>query len=133
MAADGLITIASALGPKETADQLAAEIEAHGMTVFARIDHAAGAAAVGLDLRPTELLIFGNARGGTPLMQADQAIGIDLPLKGLVYEDAAGKTWLAYNDPCWLARRHGIKALSAPIDAMAAVLGGLAAKATQTG
>jgi uncharacterized protein (DUF302 family) len=103
------------------------------MTVFARIDHAAGAAAVGLDLRPTELLIFGNARGGTPLMQAEQAIGIDLPLKGLVYEDAAGKTWLAYNDPRWLARRHGIKALSAPIDAMAAVLGRLAAKATQAG
>jgi uncharacterized protein (DUF302 family) len=104
--ADGLITLASGLAPKETADRLAAEIEARGMPVFARIDHAAGALATGLALRPTELLIFGNAGGGTPLMQADQAIGIDLPLKAVVYEDAAGKTWLAYNDPHWLARRH---------------------------
>jgi uncharacterized protein (DUF302 family) len=69
------------------------------MTVFARIDHAAGAAEVGLPLRPTELLIFGSAKGGTPLMQSDQAVGIDLPLKALVWEDANGKTWLSYNDP----------------------------------
>src|SRR6266699_6659471 len=81
MAADGLTTIPSSFGPKETMDRLETEIKAKGMTVFARIDHAAGAAEVGLPLRPTELLIFGNAKGGTPLMQAEQAIGIDLPLK----------------------------------------------------
>ncbi|HEX4410270.1 MAG TPA: DUF302 domain-containing protein [Xanthobacteraceae bacterium] len=98
----------SKLGAKETMDRLAAEVKAKGLTVFARIDHAAGAAEVGMQLRPTELLIFGNARGGTPLMQADQRVGIDLPLKALVYEDAAGKVWLAYNDPSWIARRHGL-------------------------
>ena len=85
MAADGLVTLPSSFGPKETMDRLEAAIKAKGMTVFARIDHAAGAAAAGLALRPTELLIFGNARAGTPLMQADQTIGIDLPLKALVY------------------------------------------------
>jgi uncharacterized protein (DUF302 family) len=131
MAADGLITLPSAFAPKATADRLATEVEAKGMTVFARIDHAAAAAAVGLALRPTELLIFGNARGGTPLMQADQAIGIDLPLRAVVYEDAAGKTWLAYNDPHWLAQRHGLgAAVAAPVDAMAAALPALAAAAT---
>jgi uncharacterized protein (DUF302 family) len=80
------------------------------MTVFARIDHAAGAAEAGLSLRPTDLLIFGNARGGTPLMQAAQTMGLDLPLKVLVWQDAAGATWLSWNDPQWLARRHGLGA-----------------------
>jgi uncharacterized protein (DUF302 family) len=107
MAAMGLITVPSDFGPKETLDRLEAAIKAGGMTVFARIDHAAGAASVGLMLRPTELLIFGNARGGTPLMQALQTTGIDLPLKALVYEDASGKAWLAYNEPAWIAQRHG--------------------------
>jgi uncharacterized protein (DUF302 family) len=76
MAADGLITLKSSRGPKETMDRLVAEVEAKGLTVFARIDHAAGAKEAGLALRPTELVIFGNAKGGTPLMQANQAIGI---------------------------------------------------------
>ena len=80
MAADGLITIASSFGAKDTADRLESEITARGLTVFARIDHAAGATQVGLSLRPTEVLIFGNAKGGTPLMQSDQRVGIDLPL-----------------------------------------------------
>jgi uncharacterized protein (DUF302 family) len=102
------------------------------MTVFARIDHAAGAAEAGLPLRPTELLIFGNAKAGTPLMQANQAIGIDLPLKALVFEDAAGKVWLSYNDPRWLAHRHGLGAVAAePVNAMAAALNAAATKATK--
>ena len=130
MAADGLTTVPSTFGPKETMDRLEAEIRAKGMTVFARIDHAAGAVAVGLPLRPTELLIFGSAKAGTPLMQAERAVGIDLPLKALVYEDAAGKVWLAYNDPRWIARRHGIGAVVAPsVDAMAAALDRLAKSA----
>src|SRR6266403_4087233 len=108
MAADGLTTIKSAYGPKETMDRLEAEVKAKGLTVFVRIDHAAGAAAVGLSLKPTELLIFGNAKGGTPLMQSVQTIGIDLPLKALVWQDASGVTWLSYNDPAWLAQRHGL-------------------------
>ena len=131
MTANGLTTLSSVFGPKDTADRLESEIKGRGMTVFARIDHAAGAAAAGITLRPTEVIIFGNARGGTPLMQAQQAIGIDLPLKALVYQDAEGKTWLAYNDPAWLAQRHGIgAAVAANISAMTAVLEAVAAKAT---
>jgi uncharacterized protein (DUF302 family) len=106
--ADGLTTIPSGFGPQDTMNRLETAVKAKGMTVFARIDHAAGAAATGLSLRPTEVLIFGNAKGGTPLMQAVQTIGIDLPLKALVWQDASGKTWLSYNDPDWLAKRHDL-------------------------
>ncbi len=127
MADNGLTTIASRHGVKVTIDRLEAAVSAKGLTVFARIDHAAGAAAVGMPLRPTELLIFGNAKGGTPLMQAQQTIGIDLPLKALAFEDAAGKTWLAYNDPAWLAARHGLAGPDA--NAVPALAGALAALA----
>src|SRR6266581_3773361 len=108
MAADGLTTMRSSHGPKDTMNRLESAVKAKGMTVFARVDHAAGAAEVGLSLRPTELLIFGNAKGGTPLMQSMQTIGIDLPLKALVWQDASGNTWLSYNDPSGLAKRHGL-------------------------
>ena len=97
MAADGLTTIPSSYGPKDTMNRLEAAVKAKGMTIFARIDHAAGASAVGLSLRPTEVLIFGNSKGGTPLMQSVQTIGLDLPLKALVWQDISGKTWLSYN------------------------------------
>jgi len=106
MMADGLVRVLSALGPRETMDRLEAAIKDKGLTVFARIDHAEGARTAGLSLRPTELIVFGNAKGGTPLMQGAQEAGIDLPLKALVYQDAEGKVWLAYNDPHWLADRH---------------------------
>src|SRR5215467_3454270 len=108
MAAEGLTTIQSHFGPKETMTRLEAEVKARGMTVFAHIPHAAGAAAVGVPLRPNDLLVFGNAKVGTPLMQLAPTIGIDLPLKVLVWQDAEGSTWLSYNDPTWLARRHGL-------------------------
>jgi uncharacterized protein (DUF302 family) len=128
----GLTTLPSAHGAKATMDRLEAAIRAKGMTIFARIDHAAGAAEAGLALRPTELLIFGNAKGGTPLMQAAQAIGIDLPLKALVHKDAAGKVWLSYNQPDWLAARHGIgPEVAGSIAAMTRVLAAVAAEATQ--
>jgi len=131
MAADGLTTIQSSYGPKDTIERLEAEVKAKGMTVFARIDHSAGAAAVGLTLRPTELLIFGNAKGGTPLMQSTQAIGIDLPLKALVWQDASGNTWLSYNDPSWLAKRHGLgHEVDAAVGAMTAALNAVARAAT---
>jgi uncharacterized protein (DUF302 family) len=110
MVTDGLTTVPSQFGPKDTVSRLEAEIRGRGMTVFAHIDHAAGAAQVGLALRPTALLIFGSAKGGTPLMQSKQTAGIDLPLKALVWEDAEGKTWLSYNEPGWVARRHGLDA-----------------------
>lgn len=134
MAIDGLITMPSSFAAKKTMDRLEAEIRARGMTVFARVDHAAGAAEIGLPLRPTELLVFGNARGGTPLMQAEQTIGIDLPLKALVFEDAAGKVWLSYNDPHWLAQRHGLgAAVAQTVEAMTAALNAIATNAITIG
>ena len=132
MALDGLKTIPSHFGTKETIDRLEAEIKAKGLTVFARVDHAAGAAAVGMSLRPTELLIFGNARGGTPLMQADQRIGIDLPLKALAYQDDAGKVWLSYIDLHWLAQRYRLgPAVAANVEALSKVLDALASGAAK--
>jgi uncharacterized protein (DUF302 family) len=130
MAAEGLTTLPSGFAPSETMDRLEAEVKARGMTVFARIDHAAGAALAGLSLRPTEVLIFGNAKAGTPLMQSSPTIGIDLPLKMLVWEDADGKVWLSYNEPSWLAKRHGLGNESQSIvEAMTAGLVSLARRA----
>jgi uncharacterized protein (DUF302 family) len=126
---EGLNIVESQFGPAETTDRLLAAVAAHGMAVMARIDHAAAAAQVGMTLRPTEVVVFGNPRAGTPLMQAVQTVGIDLPLKALVWEDDAGRTWLAYNDPTWIAARHGLDA-SEPAVRMAAALAGLAHEAT---
>src|SRR3954463_2523859 len=132
MSADGLNTVSSSFGPEETMKRLEAEVRAKGMTVFARVDHAAGAAEAGLPLRPTDLLIFGAAKGGTPLMQAAQTIGIDLPLKALVWQDEAGSTFLAYNDPAYVAHRHGAGAtVNAAIAAMSAALKDMAEKVTR--
>jgi uncharacterized protein (DUF302 family) len=119
---DGVTTVPSHFGPKETMDRLEAEIRGNGMEVFARIDHAAGAAKVELTLAPTELIIFGNARGGTPLMQSVQTIGIDLPLKALVWQDAAGKTWISYNEPKWIVQRQGVTHAEAVVNKMADLL-----------
>jgi len=105
--ADGLIAVKSPHGPKDTMDRLETLLKQKGLTIFARIDHAAGAARIGQTLRPTEVLIFGNPQGGTPFMQCTQTVGIDLPLKALVWQDASGQVWLGYNDPSFLAQRHG--------------------------
>jgi uncharacterized protein (DUF302 family) len=133
MAAEGLTTIKSNHATKETMDRLEADVKSKGLTVFARIDHAAGAAQVGLPLRPTELLIFGNAKGGTPLMQANQEIGIDLPLKILVWQDQEGTTWLSYDEPSWLATRHGLGHSSeASVNTLGKVVNALAAAAASS-
>ena len=113
-------------------DRLEAEIRAQGMTVFARIDHAAGATEVGLTLPPTELIIFGNARGGTPLMQSVQTVGIDLPLKALVWEDAAGATWLSYNEPGWITQRHSVANVEQVVSKMAGALSAMSRKAADS-
>jgi uncharacterized protein (DUF302 family) len=128
---EGLTSIRSRFGPKETMDRLETEIRAQKMEIFARLDHAAGAAAAGLELRPTELIIFGNARGGTPLMQSVQTVGIDLPLKALVWEDASGTTWLSYNEPSWLAQRHNIPNAEPVVSKMSATLGAMSRNTTQ--
>src|SRR5690348_12603223 len=105
---NGLVTIASNFSVKETIDRLVRTIAPLGLKVFARIDHAAGAQQAGLTLRPTELVVFGNPKGGTPLMQDKQTSGIDLPVKALAWEDADGKVWLTYEEASWIAERHGL-------------------------
>lgn len=105
-AADGLVEVKSPYSVKETMSRLEQIVQERGLNIFARIDHAAGAANVGKSLRPTELLVFGNPQGGTPFMQCTQTTGIDLPLKALVWEDANQQVWLGYNDPAYLAERH---------------------------
>ncbi|WP_188393837.1 DUF302 domain-containing protein [Mesorhizobium sp. SARCC-RB16n] len=123
MANNGLISLHSRFGVTETIDRLAETVARAGLCVFARIDHAAGARDVGASLRPTELLIFGNPKGGTPLMQDQQLAGIDLPVKALAWEDQEGKVWLSYNDAYWLAERHGLG--SASRDAVTAIAAGM--------
>lgn len=108
LAADGLVAAKSPYKSKETMDRLESVLKKKDMTIFARVDHAAGAAKVGKTLRPTEVLIFGNPKGGTPFMECNQTVGIDLPLKALVWEDADGQVWLAYNDPAYIAARHRV-------------------------
>jgi uncharacterized protein (DUF302 family) len=128
--ADGLVTLQSKYPVPDTIDRLKDAVTAAGLQVFARVDHAAGAHEVGMELRPTELLIFGNARGGTPLMQDKQTAGIDLPLKMLAWTDESGQTWLSYNDPAWIAERHALGASSAPaVQTLRGAVGKLAAGA----
>jgi uncharacterized protein (DUF302 family) len=129
---EGLTSIQSSFGPKETMDRLEAEIRTRSLDVFARIDHAAGAAEVGLTLRPTELIIFGNARGGTPLMESAQTVGIDLPLKALVWQDALGKTWLSYNEPSWIAQRHNVTNAEPVVNKMTAMMSAIVKKAASS-
>lgn len=126
---NGLITVASRLSVGETLDRLTAALTEAGLRVFARIDHARGAEEVGLSLRPTELLIFGHPKGGTPLMQDKQTVGIDLPVKALAWEDEEGKVWLTYNEAAWLATRHGLGASSK--NAVEAIETGLATLASR--
>ena len=123
MTGNGLISVDSRFGVTETIDRLVATVTGAGLRIFARIDHAAGAREIGAPLRPTELLIFGHPKGGTPLMQDNQLAGIDLPIKALAWEDDQGKVWLSYNDAQWLAERHGLG--DASRDAVAAIAAGM--------
>ena len=106
--ADGLIAIKSSFSVEETMNRFEQGAKQRGLTIFARIDHAGGAAKIGKTLRPTEVLIFGNPQGGTPFMECAQSVGIDLPLKVLVWQDDQGQVWLGYNDPAYIAQRHGV-------------------------
>jgi uncharacterized protein (DUF302 family) len=124
-AADGLIAIKSPYSATETINRLEVAVKQRGLIVFARIDHAAGAAKIGKTLRPTELLIFGNPAGGTPLIECAQSAGIDLPLKALAWEDENAQAWLGYNDVAYLAQRHGVPACVA-VEGLRKALAGLA-------
>ena len=110
MTPEGLIVCGSKFGPKETMNRLAAAETIRGISIMARIDHAGAAAVTSMEFRPTEVLIFGSPRAATLLIQAAQTVGMDLPLKALVGQDRDGTTCLAYNDPQWLAHRHGVDA-----------------------
>ncbi len=128
---DGLITVESRFPVSETIDRLVAAATGAGLLVFARIDHQKGALDAGLDLRPTELLIFGHPRGGTPLMQESQPAGIDLPFKALAWQDEHGRVRLTWNDAQWLAQRHRLSAASASaVQAIRSGMNSLAAAAT---
>jgi uncharacterized protein (DUF302 family) len=105
---NGMVHLSSPHTVMETLARLETIVQAKGLTILARIDHSGDAAKAGLQMRPTKLLIFGNAKSGTPLMIASPGVAIDLPLKGLVWQDDDGKVWLSYNSPDYLKERHGI-------------------------
>ncbi len=130
----GLISVRSGFSVDVTVDRLIAAVTSRDITVFARIDHAANAVEVGMDLRPTQLLIFGNPRAGTPLMQDRQTVGLDLPLRALVWEDEDGEVWATFDDPQWLASRYALGQGSAgAVDAIAAGMTMVLAEATAVG
>lgn len=131
LAADGLISVKSPHSVKETIDRVEAAAKARGLNVFLRVDHAAGAKKIGRDLRPTELLVFGNPQGGTPLMECAQSAGIDLPLKVLAWQDASGQVWLGYNDPQFIANRHDGKDCGPVTQSLAKALTSLAQEAVR--
>lgn len=126
---DGLVKKLSAHSVQTTMNSLENLVRNKGLMVFARIDHAAGATAVGEDMLPTELLLFGNPAIGTKLMTSQRTVGIDLPIKVLIWEEPDGKVWIAYNDPAYLAERHGIDDRDAVLEKMAAAVGGIVSAA----
>lgn len=128
---DHLTTVTSAHSVKDTADKFAQLVEAKGLTLFARIDHTANAKGVGLELAPTELVLFGNPNVGTKLMQCAPTVAIDLPQKALVWEDADGHVKLAYNTPAYLKDVHSIEGCDPVIEKITTLLAGLAAAATE--
>ena len=130
-ATDGLVTVNSKHDVKTTADKLESVLQAKGMKIFLRVDHAAGAASVGKQLRPTELVIFGNPKLGSALMGCAQTTGIDLPMKALIYEDAGGKVHLSYNDPAYLKSRHQMAGCEKPLQKATGALANFAKAATQ--
>jgi len=128
---DGIIRIKSNHDVKETIERLKTALEKKGMTIFKHIDHSTGAKNVGLKLRPTELLIFGNPKAGTPLMKCSQTAALDLPQKALIYKDTSGQVWLLYNDPAYMAARHDIKNCKEAINKISNALARFTKMATQ--
>jgi uncharacterized protein (DUF302 family) len=127
----GLTNVKSAHDDKNTVDRLETVLKEKGMTVFLRINHSEGARRLGKQLRPTELVIFGNPKVGAPLMQCGQTIGIDLPQKALIWQDESGQVWLTYNEPRYLAKRHGIDGCEPVLDKVQNALKNFAQAATK--
>lgn len=131
LADQGMVVSQSEHSVSDTADQLVSALESKGMTVFKRVDHSEGAKGAGLELRPTEVVIFGNPKVGTPLMQCSQSVAIDLPQKMLIWQDEAGDVWLAYNDPGYLAERHNIEGCDEVLAKVSTALENFAAAAAR--
>lgn len=130
LAQDGLVSVKSANDVNTTADRLEAVLSEKGMKVFARIDHAAGAQSIGDTLAPMELVIFGNPKVGTGLMKCAGSMGIDLPMKALIWQDGEGATWFGYNDMSYLATRHGATDCGPLVEKVSGALAAFAKAAT---
>jgi len=130
-AGEGLVTVKSNHDVKTTADKLVAKLKEKGMTVFIRVDHTAGAAGVGIKMRPTEVVIFGNPKLGSLLINCAQTTGIDLPMKALIFQTESGEVKLSYNAPAYLKNRHHIKGCEKPLAKITGALANFAKAATQ--
>ncbi len=125
-AAEGMIDVKSSFGVKETGDRLESVLKEKGMTMFNRVTHSEAAKKAGIELRETELIIFGNPKIGSPLMNCQQSVAIDLPQKALIWEDSEGNTWISYNDPKYLEKRHNISGCEEVISKIEKALAGMA-------
>ena len=128
-AADGMVNVQSTFNVEETADRMVSILKEKGMTVFNRIKHSAAAAEVGIELRNTELILFGNPKVGSPLMKCQQSAAIDLPQKALIWEDDKAKVWISYNDPRYLGKRHNITGCEEVISKIEMALAGISKSA----
>ena len=129
LASDGVVNVQSTFNVEETADRLESVLQEKGMTIFNRIKHSEAAAGVGIELRNTELIIFGNPKVGSPLMKCQQSVAIDLPQKALIWEDEGAKVWISYNDPRYLQKRHNISGCEEVISKIEKALAGIAESA----
>ena len=129
-AADGVVNVPSAFNVEETADRMERILKKKGMTIFNRIKHSEGAGKVGIELRDTELIIFGNPKVGSPLMKCQQSVAIDLPQKALIWEDDKANVWISYNDPRYLEKRHNITGCEEVISKIEKALAGIAKSAS---
>ena len=125
-AADGIVDVKSSFGVKETGDRLESVLKDKGMTIFNRLNHSEAAKNVGVELRETELIIFGNPKAGSPLMKCQQGVAIDLPQKALIWKDSEGNTWISYNNPKYLKKRHNISNCEEVIAKLETALAGIA-------
>ena len=124
-AADGVVDVPSSFNVEETADRMVDILNKKGMTIFNRIKHSESAAKVGIELRNTELIIFGNPKVGSPLMVCQQSVAIDLPQKALIWEDDNARVWISYNDPRYLEKRHDISGCEGAITKVEKALAGI--------
>jgi uncharacterized protein (DUF302 family) len=126
LASDGMVNVRSTFNVEETADRMESILKEKGMTVFNRIKHSEAAAAVGIELRNTELILFGNPKVGSPLMKCQQSAAIDLPQKALIWEDDKATVWISYNNPRYLEKRHNITGCEEVISKIERALAGIA-------